>query len=520
MTFTEAAAQVLRLVGKPLHYKEITDVAIEKNLLSHVGKSPEVTMGARLAALVKKGDKENPLIRVKPGVFALREWDRETIEKGLQDRTPALERLAQAFGDQEVEVQEAGEEEPANSAVPSRRGRAAREFDEEEALPPDEDELRRAEIAARATEIFAAEDDDELPIFGRRSRKRRAPRRRKTLASAIATATAGARRRSRRARWRGGGGARRRRPAVLHRLRRAAGNRGARRPTASRRDSSARCRWNVPPASSARSAGSCGPAGSRRLAGSRSAIRARAVAERLPFDRDDRRGDAKRPPLEELAGRELADAIFGLLSTYDKNRGPVGLQALAEAAVRRGRLSDVQTGQALIGAATRADNQRRSSLGLRPRFRIAGNRLGLTDWLLDAELLRLERDLTTTAERYREAARRLMLRRLQELPQRAIGELILLLLERLGFSELEHGAASRHARRRASPLRKEQRPCRGNSRSDRRAPRRPRDRPRARHRVARRAASLRAGQRGMAAHDRPGFERSARGSERRRARPR
>ena len=70
MTFTEAAAQVLRLVGKPLHYKEITDVAIEKNLLSHVGKSPEVTMGARLAALVKKGERDNPLIRVKPGVFA------------------------------------------------------------------------------------------------------------------------------------------------------------------------------------------------------------------------------------------------------------------------------------------------------------------------------------------------------------------------------------------------------------------------------------------------------------------
>ena len=85
MTFTEAAAQVLRLVGKPLHYKEITDVAIERNLLSHVGKSPEVTMGARLAALVKKGDKENPLVRIKPGVFALREWDDTTIEKGLAD---------------------------------------------------------------------------------------------------------------------------------------------------------------------------------------------------------------------------------------------------------------------------------------------------------------------------------------------------------------------------------------------------------------------------------------------------
>src|SRR5450755_1665702 len=74
MTFTEAAAEVLRLSGKPLHYKEITELAIEKNLLSHVGKSPEVTMGARLAALLKKEDKTNPIVRVKPGVFALREW--------------------------------------------------------------------------------------------------------------------------------------------------------------------------------------------------------------------------------------------------------------------------------------------------------------------------------------------------------------------------------------------------------------------------------------------------------------
>src|SRR5688572_25068719 len=107
MTFTEAAAQVLRLVGKPLHYKEITDVAIEKDLLSHVGKSPEVTMGARLAALAKKGDKDNPLVRVKPGVFALREWDKSTVEKGLQDRTPALERIArqgsERAGDDEAE---------------------------------------------------------------------------------------------------------------------------------------------------------------------------------------------------------------------------------------------------------------------------------------------------------------------------------------------------------------------------------------------------------------------------------
>ena len=71
------------MVGRPLHYKEITEIAIEKNLLSHVGKSPDVTMGARLAATLKKEGDDNPLVRVKPGVFALREWDDETIRQGL-----------------------------------------------------------------------------------------------------------------------------------------------------------------------------------------------------------------------------------------------------------------------------------------------------------------------------------------------------------------------------------------------------------------------------------------------------
>jgi hypothetical protein len=430
MTFTEAAAQVLRLVGKPLHYKEITDVAIEKNLLSHVGKSPEVTMGARLAALVKKGDKENPLIRVKPGVFALREWDKETIEKGLQDRTPALERLAQAFGDQEVEVQETGEEEAANSAGPEPSRPSRTEMDEEEAPPPDEDELRRAEIAARATEIFAAEDDDELPIFGNGEAENGAAEPEDDRFGD----RDGNRRRRRRRRGRGRGGADEVRG-------------GGDLPSYTVSDAplevaDVQAESEPPvlpdrPPPVERPAAMLERSPQDRGGFDRPAQFERAPsAERVPFDRDDRRGDVKRPPLEELAGRELADAIFSLLSSYDKNRGPVGLQALAEAAVRRGRLSDVQTGQALIGAATRADNQRRGSLGLRPRFRIAGNRLGLTDWLLDPELVRLERDLSTTAERYREAARRLMLRRLQELPQRAIGELIVLLLERLGFSEL------------------------------------------------------------------------------------
>ena len=74
MTFTEAAVEVLRRTGKPLHYKEIAEIAVRENLLSHVGQDPEVTMGARLAAMAKR-DEERRVVAIAPdGTFALVEW--------------------------------------------------------------------------------------------------------------------------------------------------------------------------------------------------------------------------------------------------------------------------------------------------------------------------------------------------------------------------------------------------------------------------------------------------------------
>src|SRR5436305_14101535 len=74
MTFTEAAVEVLRRTGKPLHYKEIADVALRDNLLSHVGQDPEVTMGQRLAAMAKR-EEDRKVVAVAPdGTFALIEW--------------------------------------------------------------------------------------------------------------------------------------------------------------------------------------------------------------------------------------------------------------------------------------------------------------------------------------------------------------------------------------------------------------------------------------------------------------
>src|SRR5713226_292924 len=75
MTFTEAAVEVLRRAGKPLHFSEIAEVALKENLLSHVGQDPEVTMGQRLAAMAKREEDRKVLAVAPEGTFALSEWN-------------------------------------------------------------------------------------------------------------------------------------------------------------------------------------------------------------------------------------------------------------------------------------------------------------------------------------------------------------------------------------------------------------------------------------------------------------
>lgn len=141
---------------------------------------------------------------------------------------------------------------------------------------------------------------------------------------------------------------------------------------------------------------------------------------------------------EELAGRELADATVMVLSGFDRTQGPVQVRSIVEALMRRGRLGgDGMLAMAQLTASLRADNLKRLANGQRPRFRFAqGPRVALTDWSLNGDLVRLEHDALTAVERYRDAARRMMLRKLQELPGHALIELILLGLERVGMSNI------------------------------------------------------------------------------------
>src|SRR5690606_25066713 len=142
MTFTEAAVEVLRLVGKPLHYKKITEIAIERNLLSHVGKTPEITMSSRLATMVKKDRGDAPIIKVKPGIFGLREFPEEVLGADDSDGEIDLDTL-----DAVVEVIE-----PVNEAAP---------------VEVVEIRVPKPEHKLPGTEVFPEEDDDDEPILGK-----------------------------------------------------------------------------------------------------------------------------------------------------------------------------------------------------------------------------------------------------------------------------------------------------------------------------------------------------------------
>ncbi|MGD8316365.1 MAG: winged helix-turn-helix domain-containing protein [Myxococcales bacterium] len=337
MTFTEAAVEVLRSIGKPLHYKKITEIAIERNLLSHVGKTPETTMSSRLATMVKKDRGDAPIIKVKPGVFALREFSEEIGEEEEEEASPrrdAPEQTEQAK--QEGEQEESGgetEEEPTSA----REHPGADVFPEEE----DDDELILANLE---------EDSQE----GRRSRKRRPRRRRDRESDAGPSANTRPERRQ---------------PSKER----------------SRKEPEA-------PATRAAAAG-------------------------------------------EPVGRDLSDSIETALRA--RGRQSRTLAQVAEQLIESGRLEGSPATLApTLAAAIRGDNARRRASGRRPRFRETDGAVALLEWELPNDAVNAEHDAVRAADRQRQSVQRALIRRMRELPDGALLELLATWLNAVGVHSL------------------------------------------------------------------------------------
>lgn len=171
MTFYEAAVQVLRDAGRPLHVKKITLLAVDQDLLSHVGRSPESTMTARLEQESKKSDEESAIQQVRPGVFALREGiDLDEVKQTIVLREPvATDEEEDDFDDDsEDDVPEESGEAIAGKDAPSRD-------DDDDDDDQDDDDQDDDEPKRSAT---SRDDDDDDGARKRRRRGRRGGRNR------------------------------------------------------------------------------------------------------------------------------------------------------------------------------------------------------------------------------------------------------------------------------------------------------------------------------------------------------
>ena len=73
MSFKAAARLVLEEVGHPLHYTDITELALEAGYLKSRGRTPSDTMRARLSVDVRDNP-DSPFSQTAPGVYGLKEW--------------------------------------------------------------------------------------------------------------------------------------------------------------------------------------------------------------------------------------------------------------------------------------------------------------------------------------------------------------------------------------------------------------------------------------------------------------
>lgn len=88
-----AAMEILQKYRKPLHYRELTRLAIENGLLETDGSTPEASMNAQLAVDIKAKGEKSDFVRTEPGVFSLnpgkkesagkikKEWEKEEIQE-------------------------------------------------------------------------------------------------------------------------------------------------------------------------------------------------------------------------------------------------------------------------------------------------------------------------------------------------------------------------------------------------------------------------------------------------------
>lgn len=84
-TFKQAAKILLSESKKPLKYKDITKLAIERKLIKTIGDSPELTMHAIIGRDIKRFGPLSDFKKVGPGLFTLNEKKEQEVLEVKED---------------------------------------------------------------------------------------------------------------------------------------------------------------------------------------------------------------------------------------------------------------------------------------------------------------------------------------------------------------------------------------------------------------------------------------------------
>jgi hypothetical protein len=133
MTFLEAAIEILRSTEEPLHFNDIARLAVERKLLSHVGRDPDAAMRTCLNSAVRSKVHDGLVMRSKPGHYRLR--------PGVEPpKSPPAPGHAEPLPDAEVRgPAKAADREPRATTNPSNSRKIVRDSstrDQEKSGPP------------------------------------------------------------------------------------------------------------------------------------------------------------------------------------------------------------------------------------------------------------------------------------------------------------------------------------------------------------------------------------------------
>lgn len=96
--FKESAIKVLKDAKQPLHYREITKLAIESGYLETDGKTPEASMNAQLSMDIKNKADASDFVKTASSTFALNEYKKVADNENFREEDTIQEEKLQIEG--------------------------------------------------------------------------------------------------------------------------------------------------------------------------------------------------------------------------------------------------------------------------------------------------------------------------------------------------------------------------------------------------------------------------------------